>query len=703
VSNIATTDQKADKEVVPDPSKGFSPKLTQILYGGDYNPEQWPEEIWQEDVRLMQEAGVNIVSLGIFSWARLEPRPGEYDFGWLDHIINLLYQHGIMIDLATATASPPPWLAQLHPESLPVTKEGARMWPGSRQHYCPSSPAYREAARKLVRQLATRYKSHPGLAMWHVGNEYACHVAECFCDISAAAFRGWLKKRYQNLEALNEAWGTAFWSQHYSDWSEINPPRLTPTFLNPSQQLDWKRFSSDAILECFEIEREVLKEITPNVPVTTNFMNFFKPLDYWKWAAQEDLVSLDCYPDPADKTSIMGAALNYDLIRSLGGGKPWLLMEQTTSHVNWRPVNLLKRPGQMRAWSYQALARGANGIMFFQWRASKAGAEKFHGALVPHIGTNNSRVWQEVKALGHELKGLTELVNTRVAAQVAIMFDWESWWALELDAKPSQEVKMLEQLQSYYEPLYRANIAVDFVPPWAELDKYKVVLVPNLYLVREEDKVAEKLEKFASAGGIVAMSFFSGIVDQNEHIRLGGYPAPFRALIGLWVEEFDPYLPGQSNTILSEQAPQNRYMCDLWGDVIHLEGAEPLFTYENDFYAGRAAITRHAYGEGFSYYLGTRPEPTLMTGLLEEICRKAGLAWAAFKVPEGVEVVRREGEQGVYTTVINHTSGVVEIEVPANGTELLTLKPLSHATLKLEPYGVVIIHSPEPGTGHTAV
>lgn len=692
MSNIAT-DQKADKETLPALSKGFSPKLTQMLYGGDYNPEQWPEEIWQEDVRLMQEAGVNLVSLGIFAWARLEPRPGEYDFGWLDRIINLLYEHGVMVDLATATASPPPWLSQLYPESLPVTREGARMWPGSRQHYCPSSPTYREAARKLVRQLATRYKAHPALAMWHVGNEYACHVSECFCDISAAAFRDWLKKRYQTLEALNEAWGTAFWSQHYSDWAEINPPRLTPTFPNPTQQLDWKRFSSDTILECFEIERDVLKEVTPDVPVTTNFMNSFKPLDYWKWAASEDLVSLDCYPDPADKNSMVNAAFNYDLMRSLGQGKPWLLMEQTSSQVNWRPVNLLKRPGQMRAWSYQALARGANGVMFFQWRASKAGAEKFHGALVPHIGTNNSRVWQEVKALGQELKGLTELVNTHVEAQVAIMFDWESWWALELDSKPSQEIKMLEQLRSYYEPLYKANIAVDFVPPWAELDKYKVVLVPNLYLVREEDQVAEKLGKFVKAGGRLVMSFFSGIVDQNEHIRLGGYPAPFRSLLGLWVEEFNPYLPGQFNHILSEGASQASYKCDLWSDIIHLEGAEPLFVYESDFYAGRAAVTRHAFGEGFSYYLGTRPEPPLMEGLLEEVCRQAGLDWAACQMPEGVEVTRREGENGVYTIFINHTSRAVEITVPEIGAELLTGKPLNNPTLKLEPYGVAIIRS----------
>src|SRR5689334_18864671 len=256
-----------------------------MAYGGDYNPEQWPESIWQEDVRLMREAGVNLLSLAIFAWAKLEPQPGQYDFGWLDRIMDLLHQHGVKVDLATATASPPPWLAKLHPDSLPVTREGVRLWPGSRQQYCPSSPAYRQAAQALVRRLAERYREHPALALWHIGNEYACHVSACYCDESARAFRDWLSRRYGTLEALNDSWGTAFWSQQYGTWDEINPPRSAPTFPNPTQQLDWQRFSSDALLECFELERAILKEQTPDVPVTTNFMRLFKPLDYWKWAA----------------------------------------------------------------------------------------------------------------------------------------------------------------------------------------------------------------------------------------------------------------------------------------------------------------------------------------------------------------------------------------------------------------------------------
>jgi beta-galactosidase len=388
-------------------------KIPHVIYGADYNPEQWPEEVWDEDMRLMREAGVNLVSLGIFSWARLEPRPGEYDFGWLDRIISLLHENGVMVNLATATASPPPWLAKLYPESLPVTQDGVILHPGARQHYCPSSTAYRERASELVRRIAARYKDHPALAMWHVNNEYGCHVAECYCDTSAVHFRDWLQGRYGDLDFLNEAWGTAFWSQRYGDWDEILPPRSAPTFANPTQRLDFRRFSSDALLALFEMEKGLLREATPEIPITTNFMGFFKPVDYWKWAQREDLVSDDSYPDPSDPEAHIRAAMSRDLMRSLGGGDPWVLMEQTTVRVNWRERNVPKRPNEMRLWSYGAIARGAEGIMFFQWRQSKAGAEKYHSAMVPHIPTEESKSWREVSRLGAELGKLDEVLGAR--------------------------------------------------------------------------------------------------------------------------------------------------------------------------------------------------------------------------------------------------------------------------------------------------
>jgi len=663
----------------------ITPKVPHVIYGGDYNPEQWPEEVWQEDVRLMREAGVNLVSLGIFSWAKLEPRPDEYDFGWLDRIIGLLYDNGVMVNLATATASPPPWLSVLHPESLPVTESGVTLHPGARQHYCPSSAAYRERAVRLIRRIADRYRDHPALAMWHVNNEYGCHVAQCYCDASAAHLRGWLRSRYGDLDALNEAWGTAFWSQRYDDWDEILPPRSAPTFTNPTQQLDFRRFSSDALLELYELEKGILREATRDVPITTNFMGFFKPLDYWKWAEREDVVSDDSYPDPSDPEAHIGAAMSRDLMRSLAGGDPWVLMEQTTVRVNWRRRNVPKRPGRMRLWSFQAVARGAEGIMFFQWRQSKAGAEKFHSAMVPHVRPEESRSWEEVSRLGAELGRLDGLVGARGEARTAILMDWESWWALELDSKPSADVRMLEGVYSFYKPLFEANVPVDFAHPGSDLSSYELIVAPNLYLVR--DGAAENLGRFVAGGGTLVMSFFSGIVDERDHIRLGGYPAPFRELLGLRVEDFIPMASGVESRISTSDG--GSYTCELWADLVHPEGAEILASYTDDFYTGTPAVTRNVFGEGTTYYLGTRPEERYTKLLLERACEEAGVE-APLEVPPGVEVVRRKTGTASFLFLLNHGSEAVEVRPPAPGRDLMTGESQDGSML-LEPLDVAVL------------
>jgi beta-galactosidase len=660
-------------------------KVPHMIYGGDYNPEQWPEEVWDEDVRLMREAGVNLVSLGIFSWAKLEPRPGEYDFDWLDRIISLLHEGGVMVNLATATASPPPWLAVLHPESLPVTQNGVVLHPGARQHYCPSSAAYKERAAELVRRIADRYKDHPALAMWHVNNEYGCHVAECYCDTSAEHFREWLRSRYGDLDALNETWGTAFWSQRYAEWGEILPPRSAPTFANPTQQLDFRRFSSDALLELYEMEKEILRQATPEIPITTNFMGFFKHVDYWKWAPREDLVSDDSYPDPSDPEAHIGAAMSRDLMRSLGDGAPWVLMEQTTVRVNWRRRNVPKRPGEMRLWSYGAVARGAEGIMFFQWRQSKAGAEKYHSAMVPHVPTENSRSWREVKQLGAELGSLDELLGARGEAETAILLDWESWWALELDSKPSAAVRMREGRYSFYKPLYEANVPVDFAHPGSDLSSYRLVIAPNLYLVTDDS--VDNIVRYVSDGGTLLMSFFSGIVDGRDHIRLGGYPAPFRELLGLRIEDFVPMATRESNRL--DTLDGESYGCDLWADLIHLEGAESQASYTEDFYADTPAVTRNAFGEGVAYYLGTRPEQRYTKSLLQRVYEEAGVRPTA-DVPPGVDAVRRRTEDASFLFLLNHNQEAVEVRLPNPGRDLLAATE-HDLQLILDPLEVAIL------------
>jgi beta-galactosidase len=658
--------------------------LPHIAYGGDYSPDQWPEEVWPEDVRLMREAGVNLVSLAIFSWSRLQPREDAWDFDWLDRVMNLLHEGGIRVDLATATASPPPWLSHAHPEMLPVLADGTRLWHGARQHYCPSSPVYRSASVRLVEALAARYANHPALAMWHVGNEYGCHVAACWCDVSAEAFRAWLRTRYGAIAELNAAWGTDFWSQRYSAWEEVLPPRRTPTWPNPGQQLDFMRFSSDELLECFESERAVLATHTPGIPVTTNFMQFFKPLDYWKWADREDIVSDDVYQDPLDPDAGMGAAMAADLMRSLGRGRPWVLMEQTTSRVNWREINAAKAPGQMRLWSLQAVARGADGVMFFQWRQSRAGAEKHHSAMVPHGPIETNPTWHEVVRLGGELKRLDELCGTRVPAEVAIVFDWDSWWALELPSKPSVLLRGLDQARAYYRHLFDANITADFAPSIRDLSSYKLVLVPNLYLVSDEG--AANLNRYVSDGGALVMSCFSGIVDERENIRLGGYPAPFAEMLGLRVEDFLPL--GAEEVIAVRFRDGSEARGTIWSELIRPISAEVIAEFDRGPLQGKPAVTRHRFGKGTATYVGTVLDEQAMASLLNTAWTAAAVAHV--EVPTGVELVRRQGTGRSFLFVLNHGDAEARVSV-GPGVDMISGDQVGPDGLLLPPYGVAVI------------
>jgi beta-galactosidase len=662
-------------------------RLPHVAYGGDYNPEQWPEDVWAQDVRLMRAAGVNLVTVAVFAWSRLEPAPGAYDLAWLDRVMDLLHDGGIAVDLATATASPPPWLAHRHPETLPELADGTRLWPGGRQHYCPSSPVYRAAALRLVTVLAGRYASHPGLALWHVNNEYGCHVPACWCDVSAAAFRDWLRRRYGTLDALNDAWATAFWSQRYASWEEVLPPRRAPTFTNPTQQLDFRRFSSDALLECFEMERAILAELSPGVPVTTNFQGFFEPLDYWRWAAAEDVVSNDSYPDPGDPLASARAAMAGDLMRSLGGGRPWLLMEQSPNRVNWRARNAAKAPGQMRLWSYQAIARGADGVLFFQWRQSRAGAEKWHSAMVPHGPVDRSPTWREVVGLGAELRRLDAVVGTRVRADAALLLDWESWWALELPSKPSADVRMLERVEACYEPLFRANVAVDFAAPAADLSRYRLLVAPNLYLV--SDEAAANLRRFVERGGVLVVSFFSGLVDASDHVRLGGYPGAFGELLGLRVEDFEPL--AENRRIGIRFADGGEGWGRVWSEQVEPLGAEVVAA----FTGGGPAVLRHRAGAGTAWYVATALEPDAMERVLRRAWTEAGVSPVA-EAPDGVEAVRREDGDRRLLFLLNHGSRAVEVPVPSGAMELVAGRVLEADRLRLEPRGVAIVRDTRP-------
>ncbi|NGO71392.1 beta-galactosidase [Streptomyces sp. SB3404] len=632
----------------------------------------------------MREAGVTLATLGVFSWARLQPGPGTWDFDWLDRLLDLLAAHGIAADLATATASPPAWLVRAHPEILPVTADGVRLEFGSRQHYCPSSPAYREAAVRLARRIAERYAGHPALALWHIHNEYGDHVTECFCAASAADFRRWLRERHGTVEELNRAWGTAFWAQRYGSFDEIEPPRAAPGPVNPTQTLDWRRFCSDALLACYRAEKAVLDEAAPGTPVTTNFMSMFKPLDYWTWAAEEDLVSDDAYPDPADPRAQVNAALHYDLMRSLGQGRPWLLMEQAPSAVSWRPVNVPKRPGLQRLWSLQALARGADGVLYFQWRASVAGAEKYHSALLPHRGTA-SRGWRETVRFGAELARLAPVAGTRTTAEVGILLDWDSWWALELDDHPSARMRWRTLLDPWYAALYARGVTADFVRPGARLDGYRVLLAPNLYLLRREHSA--QLARWVADGGHLVCGGFSGVVDENDHVHPGGAPGPLRELLGIAVDEWWPVPDGAT---VGVRLPGGEARAALWSEWLEPADADPVAVYTDGELRGLPAVTRRGRAWYVGCHLGER-----IGDVLDPVLDEADVRPVLAGLPDGAEATLRRGPDAAYLFVLNHGDGAVEVPLP-EGTDLLTGRPV-HGAVRLPARDAAVVRVPPPG------
>lgn len=647
-----------------------------MLYGADYNPEQWPEEVWDDDIRLMREAGVNVVSLGIFAWSRIQPTEGEWDFEWLDGVIDKLHAGGIQVNLATATASPPPWVSARYPEILPADENGATYWPGSRQHFAPSSPTYRRLAGDLVRRLAARYVQHPAVALWHVGNEYGCHLAADYSDAARDAYRDWLRARYTTVAALNEAWGTDFWSQRYADFDEIFPPRLAPYSHNPSSMLDFRRFTSDMLLECYLMEREILLTAGATQPITTNFMGPFKPADYSKWAPHMDVIADDCYPDPANPNRVRDAAFQRDLVRSLKRGVPWILMEQATDAVNWRPANPGKRPGVLAAETAQSIARGADGIMFFQWRQSRAGSEKFHSAMLPHAGTD-TETWRRVTELGARLAALPPLPAPGRDAPVALVFDWESWWAIEERDHPT-EIDYLAVLLEWYGGLHARGVMVDVVPPEKVDDRYRLAIAPALYLLRDEGAAA--LTSFVEGGGTLLAGPCSDIVDGRDQFRPGGFLTQLGPVLGVRFEDFGA-LGGATTggTGVGAQTARVRRLSDtvrfhvgdavargaLVAEAIDAVSAEVVATFVDGMNTGRPALTRNRHGAGQAWYVATMPDPAGVDAIVGAVVAASGVSPVIPDLPEGVEVARR----GDLVTVINHAVEPVEIFVEGMDAE----------------------------------
>jgi beta-galactosidase len=643
-----------------------------ILFGGDYNPEQWPEEIWHEDVRLMKEAGVNSVTLGVFSWARIEPRPGAREFGWLDRLMDLMHEHGVGVVLATPTSSPPPWMGRLHPETLPRDEDGRIEWWGSRQHFSHSSAAYRRLAAAVTEDLAARYAGHPALTMWHINNEY-CTVD--YGDEAATAFRRWLQDRYGTLEALNTAWGTAFWGQAYDDWHEVLPPRHAHYMKNPTHVLDFRRFTSDMLLECYVAERDIVRRHSPGTPVTSNFMPMWVGQDAWRWAEEEDVVSVDLYPDPRDPLGAQHGALVQDMTRSQAAGGPWMLMEQAAGAVNWRGVNHPKPRGLNRLWSLQAVARGADAVCYFQWRQSRQGAEKFHSGMIGHAG-ERGRTFQEIKRIGAELAALApHVTGTRVGADIAILHDWNSWWAGAHDGRLSAENDCAEVVRAWHRALWEAHLTTAFAHPEHDLSAYRMVVVPQLYLLT--DTAIENLLAHARAGGTLVCGFLTGVADEDDRVRPGGMDERLRDLFGIrTLHEWWPLDAG-------EKVACDSFSGTLWSEEIEPDGTAAV---EARYRGGELDGLPAVLSKGTARYLSTLPEPAALRALLAAAADRAGVRPPLGRLPDGVEAVRR----GDLLFLLNHRRDPVTVEVPGSHRDLLGGAAVRDS-VRLERHGAAVL------------
>jgi beta-galactosidase len=650
-----------------------------LSFGGDYNPEQWHPDVWREDIRLMGEAGVNIVTLGVFSWGLLEPGDGEYDWGWFDEVVGLLSDAGISIDLATPTAAPPSWLLHRHPEILPVDEHLQPSHPGGRLGWCPSSPVFLRYARRIVTAMAERYGRHPAVRLWHVSNELGGGNGRCYCSVSAGRFREWLRTRYESVEAVNTAWNSAFWGHRFGSFDEIEPPRGTRDRANPGVFLDYARFSSGELLAHYDAEAAILKAHS-DAPVTTNFMvnAGTHVVDYSTWARHMDIVANDHYTLVGDADRAKELSFSADRMRGLTRGRsPWMLMEHSTGAPAWQQRNRAKAPGEIARNSLAHVARGSDSAMFFQWRASLGGAEQFHSAMLPHAGTN-TRVWREIVALGQSLKRLAPVAGSRVeAAAVALLVDEESAWAFEQGLKPHRALTSSREPRLWHAAFWNRQVLVDVLPADASLDRYRVVIIPSLYIANQ-DRV-DRITEFVAAGGTVLVTYLSGIVDETNAVLPGGYPGAFRDLLGVWSEEFRPLQLGESVRL-----DDGSRVADWTEDTI-LGDAEPVIRYVDGDAAGRAAVTRRGSGKGAAWYVSTALESGSAQRIVDRLIDELTLP-RTVAAPAGVEAVRRCTDTGDVLFLINHTADDAEIAVA--GTDLLTGQDTGPSTLV--PAGQVV-------------
>ena len=677
----------------------ISSKCPHLLHGGDYNPDQWlgQPQILKDDLRLMRLANCNAMSVGIFSWTALEPEEGRFTFGWLDKIMDDLADNGAFAVLATPSGAKPAWLSQKYPEILRVGRYGIRNRHGMRHNHCFTSPVYREKVEIINAALARRYKNHPALILWHVSNEYG---GECHCDLCREAFRAWLQAKYRDIEALNKAWYTAFWSHRFTGWTQIDTPSEHGEIMIHGMNLDWKRFVTAQTLDFMKKEIGPLKRFSPGIPVTTNFMGTYPGLDYWKLAPALDVISWDSYPQwgrpGADMGEAVAAGFVHDMCRAFKKGKPFLLMESTPSITNWQPVPKLKRPGMHALSSLLAVAHGSDSVQYFQWRKSRGSSEKFHGAVVDHAGHENTRVFQDVAGLGETLKRLDDVAGTSTPVEAALIYDWENRWAID-DAKCLGAHKAYEATcHNHYMSLWKRGVAMDVIDMEQDFDPYKLLVAPMLYMIKPG--VGKRIERFVRNGGTLVATYWSGIADENDLCFLGGFPGPLRKVLGIWDEEIDTLHDTDTNRMIfrgkNELGLKGSYAVHQFCALIHAETARTLAVYTGDFYAGRPAVTVNECGRGQAYYLAGRTKDRFLDDFYKALCPRLNLRTPLkAALPQGVVTRMRTDGINNYIFVMNFNDKPKSVALgKTRGMDLCNGKKASEK-LALAPYGVAVIRT----------
>lgn len=678
--------------------KTIHPRVKGLLHGGDYNPDQWLDspDVIDEDFRLMELAHANTFSVNIFGWSAIEPEEGVYRFEWLDRIMDRIAERGGHAILATPSGARPAWLSEKYPEVLRVGANRVRNLHGQRHNHCYTSPVYRQKTARLNRMLAERYKDHPALILWHVSNEYG---GECHCDLCQEAFRNWLKQQYDHdLAKLNHAWWTGFWSHTFSEWSQIESPAPHGEDQVHGLNLDWKRFVTSQTIDFYNTEVKPLKEITPDIEVTTNFMGSYplmKPdtgLNYEEFAKAVDVVSWDSYPawhnDWQSTASLAkDVAFVNDLYRSLKDGRPFLIMESTPSQVNWHEINKAKRAGMHKLSTVQSVAHGSDSILYFQWRKSRGSSEKFHGAVIDHVGHEHTRVFADVAEVGELLGKLPEISGTTVKAEVAIMFDWETEWALADAQGFGKNKKYIDTCQEHYRVFWEAGIPVDVITPDKPVNTYKLVIAPMLYMIREG--FAEKMERYAEQGGTFVTTYMSGIVDRHDLVFSGGFPGPLKPLLGIWAEEVDSLYPKEVRHFVTSEGV--RYQSHDYCELIHAVDAEVLARFDSDFYEGQPAVTVNRRGAGQAYYIASRNEARFHDDFYARLMKELNMAPPhAIQFPKGVSVQARTDGETDYIFVMNFTEERQTVKLDQDYRNLDSGHSI-HGNVELQPYGILIL------------